>query len=481
MAKLVVLRGDTVDRKIDLAQLPARIGRAPSNQVVLQDPMKGVSREHAEIRLVDGRYVLVDLGSENGIWVAGRRVPEVVLEPNVIASIGPFRLMLAEEAAVPDTEVVPQMQRPPVPVLPASKPAARQPAVPAPQPAGARSGVPMNQRNLMIGGAVAALVLVVGIVAVLVMRPGPPTPALDVANIDLTPVLSDVSRLIAEGRCQEALQTIELMLQQSPNNDALLNEKRRAETCTQRPPEPEEPTPDLQNEIQNAKLLLANRDCKGALLRVSNVLIYQPDNVEAAELRRQADSCLQAPGPKPTVPPPVVVEVSPELGGLILLPNEREREYRARMDAMRARYEEAIGALEKGPSARAIELLDGILKDTPPGYLDVAARLTDAKRAMAKLRQREAQDFEKKELFDDAIAKLNEAKGFDPALSKLVDNDVSRIQRLKITRGEEACKLARVDIGYAQTRNEAIENFRRVLRWLPPDHQCYALAKQYVR
>ena len=47
MAKLVVLRGDTVDRKIDLAQLPARIGRAPSNQVVLQDPMKGVSREHA--------------------------------------------------------------------------------------------------------------------------------------------------------------------------------------------------------------------------------------------------------------------------------------------------------------------------------------------------------------------------------------------------------------------------------------------------
>ena len=74
MAKLVVLRGDTIDRKVDLGQLPARIGRGPNNAVVLQDPMKGVSREHAEIRLIDGRYVLVDLGSENGIWVAGRRV-----------------------------------------------------------------------------------------------------------------------------------------------------------------------------------------------------------------------------------------------------------------------------------------------------------------------------------------------------------------------------------------------------------------------
>ena len=83
MAKLVVLRGDTVDRKVDLVQLPARIGRGPNNAVVLQDPMKGVSREHAEIRLVDGRYLLVDLGSENGIWVAGRRVPEVVLDPNL--------------------------------------------------------------------------------------------------------------------------------------------------------------------------------------------------------------------------------------------------------------------------------------------------------------------------------------------------------------------------------------------------------------
>ncbi len=476
MAKLVVLRGDTIDRKIDLVQLPARIGRGPNNQVVLQDPMKGVSREHAEIRLVDGRYLLVDLGSENGIWVAGRRVAEIALEPNVIASIGPFRLMLAEEATVPDTEVVKQMQRPAaVAVPPASKPAAPQPtprAPAAPRAAAARSGAPMNQRKLMIGGGVAALILVVGVVA-LMFRPDPPPPP-----PDFTGTIANADRQISEGFCKEAVQTIELELQRYPDNSDLLNAKRRADECVPPPPPIGEPIPDVVTELRNARQFLATRECQAARLRVANVLVYDAENVEAAELRKQVDSCLQPTTPKPTTPQPVVVEVvSPELGGLVVLPNESEREYRARMDAMRARYDEAIAALKEGATARALELLEGILAATPPGYLDVAARLADAKRAMAKLRQRDVQDLEKKELFDEAIAKLNEARAFDPSLSMFVENEISRIQKVKIAKGEEACKLASQDISYANKRSEAIENFRRALKLLPPDHPCYAVAK----
>jgi tetratricopeptide (TPR) repeat protein len=480
----VVLRGDTVDRKIDLTQLPARIGRGPNTAVVLPDPMKGVSREHAEIRMVDGRYVLVDLGSENGIWVAGRRVPEVVLDPNVIASIGPFRLMLAEDAAVPDTEVIKQMQRPAAVAVPAApKPAPSKTA--APQPSERTTGVPpagtgISNQTWLLGGASAAVVLIV--VLAVVFRPSSPpvAPIETVSKPDVGARLADARRQISEGLCAEAVQTIDLTLQDYPNHAELLSEKNRAQQeC--KPREDIGPPPlDVVAELRRGQGLLESRECRGAALVVTNVLIHEPTNVEAAEIKKRADSCLQPPAPKPTAPQPVVVEgVSPELGGLVLLPNESQREYRERMDAMRARYEEAIAALEKGATARALELLEGILGETPPGYLDVAARVADARRALAKLRLREAQDHEKKEQFDEAIAKLNEARKLDPSLSKFVDTDVPRIQKVKFTRGEEACQSAKVDLQYK--RNEAIENFKRALKWLPPDHQCYATAQQYAR
>ena len=48
------------------------LGRSPSCQLVLGDDT--VSRRHAELRIVDGIWMLRDLGSSNGTWVNGRRV-----------------------------------------------------------------------------------------------------------------------------------------------------------------------------------------------------------------------------------------------------------------------------------------------------------------------------------------------------------------------------------------------------------------------
>ena len=98
MTRLVVFRGDARDSK-SLDQLPVRIGRGPQNDIVLEDPAKSVSRVHAEIRLEGGRIMLVDLKSDNGIWVAGSRVSRVELKPDVVASIGPFRLQLETDEA----------------------------------------------------------------------------------------------------------------------------------------------------------------------------------------------------------------------------------------------------------------------------------------------------------------------------------------------------------------------------------------------
>jgi tetratricopeptide (TPR) repeat protein len=214
-------------------------------------------------------------------------------------------------------------------------------------------------------------------------------------------------------------------------------------------------------------------------LVVANVLIHEPDNADASALRSKVDQCL-APAATPPAPagPRLAQAEPPEQGGLPVKPGELETDYRKRVAVMRVRYDEAIAALGTAANPDAIAQLESLLAETSSQYLDVAARLADAKRAMAKLRQREAQDLERKDAYDEAIAKLNEAKAFDPSQSKAFDSEVSRIQKTKITRGEDACQLAKLDINYK--RNEAIENFRRVVRWLPTDHECYALARKYV-
>src|SRR5712691_10474459 len=53
-------------------QSELRIGRGEQNDLRLNDG--SVSRDHAFLRRVDGRYLLSDVGSQNGTFVNGRRV-----------------------------------------------------------------------------------------------------------------------------------------------------------------------------------------------------------------------------------------------------------------------------------------------------------------------------------------------------------------------------------------------------------------------
>jgi len=56
-----------------LPNLPAKIGRAPENEVVLAYDSR-VSRRHAELILIQGRVFLRDLGSRNGTFVGAKRI-----------------------------------------------------------------------------------------------------------------------------------------------------------------------------------------------------------------------------------------------------------------------------------------------------------------------------------------------------------------------------------------------------------------------
>jgi hypothetical protein len=66
------------------------IGRSRDCDVTLDDP--NVSRRHAELRNEDGRWIVTDLGSTNGIKVNGHRVDRVALEPGDELQLGLARL-----------------------------------------------------------------------------------------------------------------------------------------------------------------------------------------------------------------------------------------------------------------------------------------------------------------------------------------------------------------------------------------------------
>ena len=79
-------------RRVHFRNRALRIGRAPDNDVVLEEP--NVSWHHAEIRPGDPPTI-TDLGSRNGVRLNEQMVRgEERLEPGAIAGIGPFVLQL---------------------------------------------------------------------------------------------------------------------------------------------------------------------------------------------------------------------------------------------------------------------------------------------------------------------------------------------------------------------------------------------------
>jgi ABC transport system ATP-binding/permease protein len=68
-----------------------RIGRDPSNDVVLSDP--NVSRFHAEVIRSNGTLELRDLGSRNGTRVNGQLAARAVLGSSAQIGVGPFQIV----------------------------------------------------------------------------------------------------------------------------------------------------------------------------------------------------------------------------------------------------------------------------------------------------------------------------------------------------------------------------------------------------
>ena len=159
------------------------LGRAPENSIVIENDT--VSRRHAELRCVNGRFVIRDFGSGNGIVVSGRRVQEQELADGDQLELGECVLEFRDSATAREQT---NGQVAAEPFLTIQRPQPPRPTQKATQRSGAdgyrfpRVSRKAGYLGLAGGGAVlVALVLVLAFRGMghqeAVHQPSPPVPA----------------------------------------------------------------------------------------------------------------------------------------------------------------------------------------------------------------------------------------------------------------------------------------------------------------
>jgi hypothetical protein len=75
------------------------IGRRLDNQLIIDDPR--VSRNHAQLRAIKGRFVVFDLNSTGGTFVNGQRASQSVLYPGDVISLAGVTLIFGQDNPPP--------------------------------------------------------------------------------------------------------------------------------------------------------------------------------------------------------------------------------------------------------------------------------------------------------------------------------------------------------------------------------------------
>jgi len=78
-----------------LAVATVNIGRRSDNQLVIDDGR--VSRVHAQLRIIKGRYIIFDLDSTGGTFVNEQRIQQCILFPGDVISLAGVPLVFGQE------------------------------------------------------------------------------------------------------------------------------------------------------------------------------------------------------------------------------------------------------------------------------------------------------------------------------------------------------------------------------------------------
>jgi pSer/pThr/pTyr-binding forkhead associated (FHA) protein/tetratricopeptide (TPR) repeat protein len=495
--RLVVFHGNRPEQYVELTDRDLRIGRVAENDLVLSDPDKTVSRFHAELRFEGGRYVLIDLNSQNGIWQDGRRVQKAVLEPGRPVSLGSFRLVLEEEMAAPgaalaDTGVglaASQQQTriaEAMPVPPPSVPPPMPPPTPAAPPPAAAAPAAVEKRK--------------GRKPLAAAPQGPP-PSL-ISRIAQPKVFFSVLGLLVLviiGR---------IML--APGEEPAAPETAGAGEAT---------TPVETNEQIIARHLAEGRsrmeqgDLDGAVAAFEKALIINADHPEALELKIKAEELRreraatqvepataaeapaapaqpQVPSPPPSEPPAATSPATGGAGATVAPPSRPATPRRppravpdeksAAATALAQQYEQARGLLAKGQFSEAIAALEAIQAKSP-GYGESEKLLAEARagiRQQAQAAMDQGTKLMKEGDLLGARRQFERAQALDRGVPGLADAQ-ARLRAEMTVAGEQAYRRARQYDAMGRGA-DALPLYEQALQLLPEGHASRQTAQERV-
>jgi tetratricopeptide (TPR) repeat protein len=514
---LLILRGDAVERQIELTNRDLRVGRGKENDVVLDDPEKTASRAHAELRYENGSYVVIDLNSQNGTWVEGQRVQRATLRPGVPVIMGLFTLLLEEApaAAVHDTLAEAPMAPPPAPAAtprpaPAARPSGtvvRSAGAVAPAPGAGAGSAPARPAKARIPPKPGQAPVQPGLIATIARLPKPIIFAGFAVIVIIVMVMG------------------QLLAPPDPNAPAASN----ASEPVQAPP-PGRRNEDIITEHLAAAGELLERDPEAAIRdHIDRILLIDRNHPQALDLKTRAEEAVQrarleAAVPASTIPAPAstisgaastapparpgATAVPPAASApagrrtapaartgraagargvsdptmVARRPKETEAAWRARAEAVRTQYQNARRALDDGDFAAAISGFEAIMRDEP-GYLDSQALLAKARdgqeaavRQAAREAAREAarQALEAARAADaagnwaGAVQQFERARQLDDSFAQEVDDGIRRTREKMRVAGNEAFKRARQYDALGRTA-DAIAQYSDAAALLPPD------------
>jgi predicted component of type VI protein secretion system len=436
--KLTILGPDAPERQVNLTDRDLRIGRDTQNDIVLPDSSKSVSRCHAELRFENGQYVLLDLKSQNGLWVGGRRVSRIPLEPGVPVLVGSYRLVLDDAPAEAHT-VADGLPAGPSSIAPRDTEATRPQPV---SPARASSGpgvlpnVARSKKVALLGGVAAVMVLAV----------------------------------IVVGLRRRSPRTVE-----TPSGTV--------ETSIVSPPRPA-PAPPLpasedliRTYLSHAKSLLEDHDPDGALAELDRAAQIDPLNPEASELKARANE-LKNPPPEPAPQSPgqssprASPPKSPDLPSgpqpvLARKPGESTEEWHTRDRAIATKYDRAKAEVDGDTFQAAIRDLKDLQREEP-NYLNVPTLL---QRALGRARTaalgaiEQGASLEKQGQFPEALQQYRRALAADPSVSGAEDSIQKVLARMQ-RDGADAYNSATTYYTLAKYP-QAIPLFEKAVKLLP--------------
>lgn len=95
VSRLEFMSGPLAGHVMPLTEEVTTVGSVAGNTIVLSDP--AVSRKHVGIRQAGGVYELADLGSTNGVYVNGHRMPKKTLVSGDILRVGNTEMVFRKE------------------------------------------------------------------------------------------------------------------------------------------------------------------------------------------------------------------------------------------------------------------------------------------------------------------------------------------------------------------------------------------------